>query len=68
MTELEQHLIASLERLETRVTDKMDATSFELMTLKSRIADMEQHASALEELCKELDSTLQRLNANMPAK
>ena len=44
MTELEQHLIASLERLETRVTDKMDATAFELMVLKSRIADMEQHA------------------------
>lgn len=68
MTELEHHLIVSLEKLEMGLIDKLDATTSVILALENRIADLEQHAPLLARLCNELDNTLQRLNANIPAK
>lgn len=67
MTELEQHLLSSLEKLEGGIRADLSRSEAALQALSARVAALETHAPELQRLCDELERVLRRLSSATPA-
>ena len=63
MTELEQLILTSLERMEAELQTRLERYETALTEMEGRIQDLERHAPLLAALCEELEQGLRRLSA-----
>ena len=61
MTELEQLLITNLERMENEQQSRLAECETALLTMESRIQELERYAPQLRNLCEELEQLLRHL-------
>ena len=63
MTELEQHLLASLTKLDAAYSEGLERLHKALLNLENRVSALEKHYPELTVLCNDLERVLREIGA-----